>query len=120
MRKYTMICKNCGADIGNKGKCEYCDTVYFEEFQQQKAQPGKKGSTKQENRTRDKSGKTKAKLTFPTKVALVLWFICCMITLPEIESIGYFQYFAENAKVLAERDEIMLWDRDRLNKFISA
>ena len=87
-----MICKKCGADIGNKGKCEYCDTVYFEAFQQQNAQPGKKKTTKQENRKKDKSGKTKAKITFPTKVAMVFWFMCCMANLPEIESIGYSQY----------------------------
>lgn len=30
-----MICKNCGADIGDKGQCPYCDTVYFETIQLQ-------------------------------------------------------------------------------------
>ena len=45
-----MICKNCGADIGDKGKCEYCDTVYFETFQLQEPTPGKEETPVQESK----------------------------------------------------------------------
>ena len=45
-----MICKNCGADIGDKRKCEYCDTVYFETFQLQEPTPVKEETPVQESK----------------------------------------------------------------------
>ncbi len=85
-----MICKNCGADIGSKGVCEYCDTVYFEEFPGQTVQ-GKGELPKQENNPPKKSDKLWEKITLPTKIALLLWFLVCLISVPEkISSAGYF------------------------------
>lgn len=87
-----MICKTCGADIGNKGKCEYCDTVYFEEVQRQKAHPDENEAAKQESIANDKSGKTTEILAFPAKVGMFIWSIFYLTTLPQIKSFGYFKY----------------------------
>ena len=87
-----MICKTCGADIGNKGKCEYCDTVYFEEVQRQKAHPDENEAAKQESTANDKSGKTTGILAFPAKIGMFIWSIACLINLPQLKSIDYFEY----------------------------
>ena len=87
-----MICKTCGADIGNKGNCEYCDTVYFEEVQRQKAHPDENEAAKQESIANDKSGKTTEILAFPAKIGMFIWSMVCLINLPQLKSIDHFEY----------------------------
>lgn len=87
-----MICKNCGADIGNKGKCEYCDTVYFEEFQNQTISQRKNESSTEKHASKGKIKNILEKSTLPTKIALIFWFVCCIVNFPEIKTIGIFQY----------------------------
>lgn len=80
-----MICKNCGADIGDKGKCEYCDTVYFEEVQTQELVLDEEEALK-EKREENKPEKIGIKITSPTKVAAFFCFCCIMMSLPEMKN----------------------------------
>ena len=77
-----MDCKNCGADIGSKGKCEYCGTVYFQETMQQ---------TKQEL-AKDYAKKGWAKLTIPTKITLIFWTFCWIANISSIKEMGFLEY----------------------------
>lgn len=77
-----MECKNCGAVIGSKGKCEYCGTeISREQIQQNKQEIIKDYAKKGWN-----------KLTIPTKLTLAFWTICCIANISSIKEIGFIEY----------------------------
>lgn len=77
-----MKCTNCGADISDNGKCEYCGTIYFEE----PIPPTKKEIAKEYTKRGWKF------LTTPTKIALMLWAICCIFNITSIKDDGIAEY----------------------------
>ncbi len=77
-----MKCTNCGADIDDNGKCEYCGTIYFEKPKS----PTKKEVLKEYAKRSWKS------FTTPTKIALILWAVCCIFNITSIKDDGIIEY----------------------------
>ena len=88
-----MICKKCGADIGNKGKCEYCNTVYFEEIQRPKTRLGKKIWTKLKNRQKGIFGKIWTKLTLATKIVSAILLLLFIFNFPQDQTTTSFSQY---------------------------
>lgn len=93
-----MQCLNCGAEIKDNETCEYCGRTCSKEH----TSPTPKESAtelieKQPNLSARESATEFIKkqfhlLTLPTRIALIFWFIYCIINIAQMKNIGILQY----------------------------